>query len=127
LKKKSIRLMEVKQALRDSRFRDSLPEHMKPQVEEFIKNPGCPCNVPLYREILKNCKKQLQDYFPGLELSDVEEEIKQIAENHWTVISCNIRELENKLRKLPPGRKQLAVARYEDQITVVVNELDIIY
>jgi hypothetical protein len=29
--------------------------------------------------------------------------------------------------KLPSGRKQIAVARYENMVTVVVNELDIIY
>ena len=36
-------------------------------------------------------------------------------------------DLEKKLRKLPPGRKQLDVSRWEDQVTIVVNELDILY
>ncbi len=34
--------MEVKQALQDARFRDSLPSLMSKEVKEFIKNPGCP-------------------------------------------------------------------------------------
>jgi len=125
--KRSIRMMEVKQALHDERFRETLPESLKEKVEEFVKNPGCACNVPLYREILKNCKSQLEMYYPGIEISDEAEEIKRLAENNWTVISCNIRELEGKLKKLSPGRKQIAVSRFQDQVTVVVNELDIIY
>jgi chemotaxis methyl-accepting protein methylase len=35
--------------------------------------------------------------------------------------------LEKKLSKLGPGRKQLDVARWEDQVTVVINELDIVF
>ena len=50
-----------------------------------------------------------------------------MAENHWTVINCHIDELESKLKKLPPGRKQIAITRYADQATVVVNELDILW
>jgi hypothetical protein len=46
-----------------------------------------------------------------------------MAQNTWTVINCNIDELEKRLKALPPGRKQLELARYEDQVTVVVNEL----
>ena len=120
-------MMEVKQALHDDRFRETLPDTLAEQVEKFVNDPGCACNVPLYREILKHCRPQLQEYFPGIEISDEEEEIRKLAENHWTVINCNVQELENKLRKLHPGRKQLAIARHGDQVTVVVNELDIIF
>jgi len=125
--KNVIHLMEVKQALRDARFREALPPALAQEVEVFIKNPGCPCNVPLYRTIIKDCRKQLADYFPGKEIADVEEEMQKLAQNHWSVINCSADELEQILRKLPPGRKQLAVTRYEDQVTVIVNELDIIY
>lgn len=124
---KKIGLMDVKQALKDERFRNALEPSFKKEVDEFIKNPGCPCNVPLYRRILKNAKKQLREYFPGDEIADVEKELKQLAKNNWSVINCNVRELESLLKKLPPGRKQLAVTRFEDQVTVIVNELDILY
>ena len=31
------------------------------------------------------------------------------------------------LKKLKPGRKQISMSRYEDQVTVIINELDVIY
>ena len=55
------------------------------------------------------------------------EEAKKLAENNWTVINCKADELEERLRRLPNGRKQLAIARYEDLVTVVINEIDVVY
>jgi hypothetical protein len=124
---KQISLMEVKQALRDSRFRDSLPQEFKDDVQKFLHNPGCACNLPIYRRILREAKDHLMAYYPGRELLNVEEEISNLAKNNFSVINCSKDELEEKLRRLGPGRKQIAVARYEDQVTVVVNELDLIY
>jgi hypothetical protein len=124
---KPITLLDVKQALRDSRFRDSLPPEFGEDIIKYVQNPGCACNFPLYKKIFKDAQTQLKAYFPGRELSDIDEETRKLAENHWTVLNCHKDELEEKLRKLPPGRKQLAIARYEDQVTVVINELDIIY
>lgn len=122
-----ISLMQVKQALKDRRFREMLPAEMTDDVNKYLQNPGCACNLPIYRRILQKAGEQLKAYFPGHELSDIEEEVKKLAENKFSVINCHKDELENKLRKLSPGRKQLAVARFEDQVTVVVNELDVIY
>jgi hypothetical protein len=124
---KKITLLEVKSALKDSRFRLTLPKELEKEVESFLDNPGCPCNVPLYRKILKNCREQLEKYYPNSEITDPVEEIQKLSENKWTVISCNINDLEKQLRKLGPGRKQLDMARYEDQVTVIVNELDMIF
>jgi hypothetical protein len=124
---KKITLMDVKAALKDSRFRLSLPKEMEKEVNDFLNNPGCPCNVPLYRKVFKECKEQLEKYYPNSEAPDESEEIQKLAENQWTVISCHIDELEKKLRKLGPGRKQLDMARYEDQVTVIINELDLIF
>jgi hypothetical protein len=78
-------------------------------------------------KIVKDCKDQLQKYYPNLEVPDQEEELKKLADNNWRVINCHVDELEKKLSKLGPGRKQLDVARWEDQVTVVINELDIIF
>jgi hypothetical protein len=124
---KKISLIDVKKALRDSRFRLTLPKEMEKDVEEFLNNPGCACHVPLYKKVIKECKEQLEKYYPNLEIPNQEEELKKLAENHWSVINCHINELENKLSKLGPGRKQLDVSRWEDQVTVVVNDLDIIF
>jgi hypothetical protein len=122
-----ISLLDVKKALKDSRFRLSLPKEFEKDVEEFLDKPGCGCHVPLYKKILKECKEQLKNYFPNLEIADQTVELEKLAENNWTIINCHINELETKLNSLPPGRKQLDVARYEDQVTVVINDLDIIF
>ena len=124
---KKISLMDVKKALKDSRFRLTLPKKMEKEVDEFLNNPGCACHIPLYRKVVKDCKEQLRKYYPNLEVPDHDEEVKKLAENNWSVISCHIDELEKRLSKLGPGRKQLDVARWEDQVTVVVNDLDIIF
>lgn len=124
MKKNGVGLMQVKQALKDGRFRASLPPDFNQDIQKYLNNPGCACNVPIYRRILKEAREQLAAYFPGEEILDEEKELVKMAENHWTVINCHIDELESKLRRLPPGRKQLDVARFEDQVTVVVNELE---
>jgi len=123
-KKSKINLMDIKKALRDPRFRSSLPESCDKGLLEYLSNPGCPCNIPFYRKILNECQEQLQKYFPDRQITNEIEEIQRLAENHWSVINCNIKELEAKLHALAPGRKQIAIARFEDQVTVIVNELD---
>lgn len=119
--------MEVKQALRDRRFRDSLPNTFQEEIQKYLQNPGCACNVPLYKKVMVDAKTQLQEYYPNRSISNLEEEAQKLAENHWSVINCRADELEARLKKLPPGRKQLAITRFEDQVTVVVNELDFIF
>lgn len=124
---KLITLLDVKQALRDARFRESLPQSLNEDIQKYLSNPGCACNTPFYRKVLKECGEQLKAYFPGRDLSNINEEIDKLSANNWTVINCHVDELEDKLKKLPKGRKQIAVTRYEDQITVVVNELGIVF
>jgi len=119
--------MDVKTALRDPRFRDSLPIELQEDIVKYLHNPGCACNVPFYRKLIKSHSKYLQKYYPGREIMNEEQEIKQLAENNWSVINCKISELEKRLKQLSPGRKQLAVSRYEDDVTVIVNELDILW
>ena len=122
-----IGLMEVKQALRDARFRNSLPESFKEDMQKYLNNPGCACNVPIYQKIMREGKKELQAYYPNRNIADLDDEVKKLAQNHWSVINCHVSELESKLRGLAPGRKQVTVARFEDQVTVIVNELDVIF
>ena len=124
---KKIGLMEVKQALRDKRFREALPESFKEELQKYHQNPGCACNVPFYKKVMTEAKEQLQQYFPNRSVADLEEDAKKLMENHWSVINCHVDELESRLKKLPSGRKQIAVTRFEDQVTVVVNELDLVY
>lgn len=119
--------MDVKQALRDKRFRESLPNDFMEDMQKYLQNPGCACNVPIYKKIMIQAKSQLQAYYPNRSVANLDEEAKKLADNNFSVINCHVDELEARLRKLPPGRKQLAVARFEDTITVVVNELDVVY
>jgi hypothetical protein len=122
-----ITIHDVKRALKDSRFRLTLPTEMNKDAEEFLNNPGCACHTPLFKKVISECKEQLSRYYPNKDIPDQDEEIRKLAENHWTVINCSSDELESKLKKLGPGRKQIAVARFEDQVTVVVNELDLVW
>lgn len=127
---KKIGLMDVKAALNDHRFRDALPIELQDDVVKYLSNPGCPCNVPIYKKIIKRCKKELKEYYPNLSISKVDEEEKEVeilSKNNFSVINCHVDELEEKLRTLPPGRKQIAVCRFEDQATVILNELDVLY
>lgn len=120
-----VNILEIKQALWDQRFRDLFPE-LKADINKFLHDPGCSCNVPLYRKIL-GYKDALQKYFPTKVIETPEEEMEALAKNEWRVINCHKDELEEKLRRLGPGRKQIAVARFEDQVTVVINELNVLF
>lgn len=124
---KPINLMDVKQALRDRRFRESLPASFTDDMQKYLQNPGCACNVPIYRRVMKEAIPQLQAYYPNRSVADLDREAGKLAENKWSVINCHKDELEENLRRLPSGRKQIAVARFEDQVTVVVNELDVVF
>jgi len=124
---KQITMMDVKQALRDKRFRDSLGEQFQSEIQKYMQNPGCSCNMPLYKKIITDAKEKLQSYYPDRIVSNIDEEVIKLAKNNFKVINCKSDELEEKLRSLPMGRKQIAIARYEDQVTVVVNELDMVY
>lgn len=123
--KKRLSLLDVKQAIYDEKFQVLFPE-LKEDIDKVMKDPGCVCNRNIYLKFFRY-KDRLEKFFPGRLVESVEEERTKLAENHWLVINCDIKELENKLRSLPPGRKQLAVARYEDQVTVIVNNLDVIF
>lgn len=128
--KKRVSVHDIKQALLDERFRNSLPEELQPEVQKFLKNPGCACNHPIYLKVMQKAAKQVADYYPSKEApaeSEAVREFEKLSSNNWQVINCSIQELEHHLRQLGPGRKQLDVARWQDQVTVVVNHLEGIY
>ncbi len=128
--KRRVTIHDIKQALLDERFRASLPEALAEDVQKFLKNPGCACNHPIYMNVMRKAGKQIAAYFPTRSEPDPEklqEEFDRLAKNNWEVINCNVNELAERLRKLGPGRKQLEIARYQDQVTVVINHLDAIF
>lgn len=113
-----INLDIIKNELKKREFRNKFPE-LKEEIDKWINNPDCPCNVPLYNTILSNIIK-LKEYFGEdiVILNPVQDE----QTNNWKVINCNINELEQHLINLSHGPKQIAVARWEDEVTVVINE-----
>jgi hypothetical protein len=125
--KNFISLLDIKTAMKDENFRSKLPESLNPEVQKFINNPSCSCNVPLYKKIIKEAKDQVLEYFPGKTVMSQEEEAEQLAKNNWRVVSCSIGDLEKEMKKLPAGRKQISMSRFEDQVTVIINELDHIF
>jgi 2-oxoglutarate dehydrogenase complex dehydrogenase (E1) component-like enzyme len=106
--------------MRDKRFRDKLPLDLDDEIQKYLNNPGCQCNTPLYIKVLRECKKQIEEYYPGKEISLSEDEIEKSG--YWSVINCNINELEKKLKDLNPLHKQIAIARWQDQATVIIHE-----
>ena len=125
--KNFISLLDIKTAMKDETFRSKLPESLNPEVQKFINNPSCSCNVPLYKKIIKEAKDQVLEYVPGKTVMSQEEEAEQLAKNNWRVVSCSIGDLEKEMKKLPAGRKQISMSRFEDQVTVIINELDHIF
>lgn len=121
---KQITLLDVKQAMKDERFRRSLPEFMLADVQKYESNPSCACNTPIYKRVARECAAQLRAYYPAREVADIAKETAQLAQNHWTVVNCTADQLQARLAGLGPGGKQVAVARYEDEITLIVNEVD---
>lgn len=125
--KSKINIHDIKQALLDERFRASLPTDLNDDVVKFLQNPGCACNHPIYVKVMQKAQKQIADYFPAKERPTVEEVIKEnekASRNNWQVINCHVDELVHKLREMGHGRKQVEIARWQDQVTVVVNHLD---
>ena len=48
-------------------------------------------------------------------------------ELNWKVINTTIHDLENDLAGIEGGRKILQIARFKEQITVVVNDLTALF
>ena len=123
---KRVTIHDIKQALLDDRFRSTLPDELIEDVQKFLKNPSCGCNHPIYLRVMKKARAQISAYFPNAETPDeqtIENEQNRLSKNEWQVINCHVDELAAKLRELGPGRKQLEIARWQDQVTVVVNHL----
>jgi hypothetical protein len=122
-----ITVLDVKNALGDENFRKNLPTSLQEDVNKYLQNPNCSCNLKIYQKLMSEAKPQLQAFFPSKNLTDTPAEVKKpVNINKFAVINCSIGELEERMQKLPPGRKQITISRWEDQVTVLINELEII-
>lgn len=71
-----IGLGKIKKALKDKKFRDSLPESLQPDVAQYLKNPGCGCNTPFYKKLLDTAETHLSEYFKEeLDKQSIEKEL----------------------------------------------------
>jgi hypothetical protein len=120
-----ITILNVKEALLDERFRQKLPPDLKGDVIKFLGNPSCSCNKSLYKKVIEMAPDALAEYFPTKTVETLPEAPE--TKNNWSVINCRADELQAALKKLGPGRKEIAVARWQDQVTVIVNELEAVF
>jgi hypothetical protein len=120
-----ITLNEVKRAIRSADFRRLFPE-LSGEFEQYMAKPGCaPCVRNVITGLLQR-QETLLAYFGDVELDIVTPEAGEAppaSANIYRVINCHIDKLEEELSKLPPGPKQIAAARWSDQITIIVNDL----
>jgi hypothetical protein len=58
-----------------------------------------------------------------------EDVMQQSRDNqmNWKIINTTIHELEKELNKLPSGRKIVQIARFQDQVTAIVNDLNSLF
>jgi hypothetical protein len=110
--------------LKDTKFRSNLPSELDEDVRKYELNPGCPCNLNIYRNVLKYASKELREYYPDREVMNPDAELIPLQKNDWKVINCHISEAERKIQEYTFGRYQIALARYEDQVTILINGLD---
>ena len=116
---------DIKKAiLSDSRFRDLFPE-LKDDFAKVLSNRSCACNIPVYDACFR-FKDRLSQYFTNKEIKSPQEEAVEDNTNNWSVTNCKASELEGVLNKMHKiGRIQLAIARYEDEITLVTNSIGV--
>ena len=124
---KKLTRLEIKKAiLSHAAFRDLFPE-LKDDFAKLLQNPGCSCGIQIIDKTFKY-KSRLAEYFKDVEIKSPQEEAEDSSQNNWNVINCHIDELETVLNSFHKvGRVQLAVARFEDQCTLIVNSLGIIF
>lgn len=59
----SITIADLKKALHDRTFVESLPEVLKEGHERYMKAPGCNCHLPFFKRVLEDARKELKEYF----------------------------------------------------------------
>lgn len=129
-------LLDIKTAMKDDAFVAKLPESLAPDVAKVRSNINCGCNMKFFERLIAEAPDVLQQYFPDKQIVKIEPQVAQQSQeqvqnqppkiiNNWSVINCSVHELEGRLQALREGRKQVTLSRYEDQVTLVVNHLDV--
>ena len=90
----NIRIADIKNAIKDKKFRNLFPEH-KEEFEEYASNPDCSCAKTLLKNLSKK-KKRLSQYFSKVKKLQSAEP----KEFNWVVINCGINEIKEKISNL---------------------------
>jgi hypothetical protein len=122
-----VTVADIKEALKNDEFRRALPSNLQDDVQKFLSNPNCSCNMKIYQRILQEAETNVKAYFPNKSIVSTQQVMETVMQNNWIVINCHINNLEEELKKLKTGRKQISMGRYEDKVTVIVNELEVVY
>lgn len=115
---------DLKNAAKKGEFRNKFPE-LKGEFNDFIQKTGCAHCARKMIEGLMVYEDRLRDHFGDVEFDVAPPEaFDPVGANNFTVINCLTSELEDRLNALPAAAYQITVARYEDQITAIINRLD---
>lgn len=118
-------MLITQERLKKEFYNKAFREHFSRYEEEFkrfFNNPGCACNGVLYRAIASDVEFLKQWFAQDIELDPILTDITA-QKQEWTVINTTIDKLEEILNGLTLGPKTFAVARHQDQVTVIIRDL----
>lgn len=112
-------------------FRDLFPD-MAEKFSEYFKNPSCPCNYGLVQHVVSD-GTALERWFKRPVMLD--DNLRAMSEKlmmrhgpggqrEFWVLNTTTDKLQSELDSLPPGPKTFAIARWQDQVTVVIQDLE---
>jgi hypothetical protein len=103
---KTMTMIEIKERLAsDAAFRSLFPEY-KEEIDDFLLDTSCACHASLYRKISKVYDEKIHN-----------------RKFVFKVINCHTDELEEILQTIPKNSKIESMARYENQITIIIRFL----
>lgn len=120
-----INLQQVKAALKDRKFREMLPLSLEQELNSFLKDPGCTCNIKFIKKIIKNHKKELLKYYPNSKIENDEKELLSSVEYKWKVLNSNIYDISNDINKIRNHVVSIKSSRYEDKLTLILKKSNI--
>lgn len=108
-----VSMIRVKEMLQyDESFRSKFPD-LKSEIDDFLKDPSCPCHAKLYREIISQLREN------PVRPTGVAQAFASAY--RFSVVNCQVNDLEKELRKLPVGSNVEGITRFENEITCVVK------
>jgi len=117
----------IRKAINRKRFQDLFPE-LAEIFERYITRPGCgSCEETLFSALLASPERLKQYFGDDSQFEQIPPPppalARMVPEQSFTVINCHVDELSSKLNMMPPGRYEIAAARWENEITVIVKTI----